>query len=209
MGDALSFGLLAMSAMFVIVDPIGMVPLFLSLTPGYSAERRAQTAKRACLVAWGILTAFALGGTVLFNLLGVTLSAFKIAGGFLLFLTALDQLRAERQRTKTAAEEEEEGTHKDDVSIVPMAIPLLAGPGSIATSTVLVSRAQSPTQVALVLVAISLTLALTFVTLRLAHPLSKYLGKTGMLVTSRLIGLVLAAIGVQFMLDGVLEAIRQ
>lgn len=206
MGEVLSFALLSLSAMFVIVDPVGMVPLFLAFTPHDSSERRAQIAKRACLVAWGVLTAFALGGTVLFNLLGVTLSAFKVAGGLLLLLTAIDQLRSGTH--PTLAVEEEAAEEKDDISIVPLALPLLAGPGSIATSMVLVSRATATWQTVIVLFAIAATLGLTYVTLRLAHPLSQWLGNTGMLISARLIALVLAAIGVQFMLDGVIEAIR-
>lgn len=206
MGEVLSFALLSLSAMFVIVDPLGMVPIFLAFTPHDSAERREQMARRACLVSWGVLTAFALGGTVLFNLLGVTLSAFKVAGGLLLLLTAIDQLRSGTHPTTMV--EEEEAERKDDISIVPLALPLLAGPGSIATSMVLVSRAEATWQTVIVLLSIAITLGLTYLALRLAHPLSLWLGRTGILISSRLIALVLAAIGVQFILDGVIEAIR-
>lgn len=209
MVDVLSFAILSLSAMFVIVDPIGMVPLFMAFTPDESIERRRAIAKRACLVAWGILMVFALGGTVIFKMFGVTLSAFKVAGGLLLLLTAIDQLQARFPREKLDAAAAEDATNKQDISIVPLAIPLLAGPGSIATSTVLVSHAKSPVQTAMVLVSITIALALTFLTMSLGHKLTRALGKTGMLIAERLIGLVLAAIGVQFMLDGVLEAIRQ
>jgi multiple antibiotic resistance protein len=205
MRELLEFAILAFSATFVIVDPLGVVPLFVVLTPGDSIERRRAMARRACLVAWVLLTLFAVGGSIFFKALGVSLSAFKIAGGLLLLLTAIDQLRAQPVRTRTTEEEQSEGVSKDDVSIVPLAMPLLAGPGSIATSVMLTSKAKNAWYVIVVLLAITATMGLTFAALSLSDRIERLLGTTGRLIVERLGGLVLAAFGVQFVIDGVRE----
>lgn len=209
MVELFQFSLLALSAIFVIVDPIGVVPLFLALTPGASAEKQRIIARRACLVAWGILIGFSVGGTLLLELFGITLSAFKVAGGLLMLLTAMDMLRGQPTPTRTTNAETDEGRTKDDVSIVPLAIPLLSGPGSIATSMMLMSRAEGIAHRAIVVGAITLTLAVTFWLLLVSDRVARLLGTTGRLVVERLIGLVLAAIAVQFILDGVVEVLRK
>lgn len=209
MPELLSFSLLAFSAVFVIVDPLGMVPLFIALTANDSPQKRREMARRACFVAWSVLTAFAVAGTKILELLGITLFAFKVAGGLLMLVTALDQLRAERPRTRTTEEEQHEGAQKDDVSIVPLAIPLLAGPGAIAAAMVTMSRARGAAQGLVVVAAITVTLGAAYVAMLFSERIARLLGATGRLVGERLIGLVLAAIGVQFVLDGVLEALRR
>lgn len=208
MSDLAQFALLALSAVFVIVDPLGVVPLFIGLTPDDSPAKRREMARRACLVAWALLTAFALGGSLIFQVLGVTLSAFKVAGGLLLLLTAIDQLRAQPTRTRTTTEEVHEGAAKDDVSIVPLAIPLLAGPGSIATCMMLMSRATTAWHAAAVLFAIAVTLFAAYLSMNASERIARMLGTSGRLIAERLIGLVLAAIAAQFILDGVLEALK-
>lgn len=208
MAELFQFSLLSLSAVFVIVDPLGTVPIFLGLTPNDSPEKKREMARRACLVAWALLTTFALGGSLIFQVLGVTLSAFKVAGGLLLLLTAIDQLRAQPTRTRTTSEEVHEGAAKDDVSIVPLAIPLLAGPGSIATCMMLMSRAKTVAHAGAVLVAIALTLGCAYLAMYASDRIARILGTTGRLIAERLIGLVLAAIAAQFILDGVLEALR-
>ena len=205
MKELLEFAVLAFSATFVIVDPLGVVPIFVVLTPGDTPDRRRDMARRACIVAWVLLTLFAIGGSLFFKALGVSLSAFKIAGGLLLLLTAIDQLRAQPVRTRTTAEEQSEGVSKEDVSIVPLAMPLLAGQGSIATAVMLTSRAKNAWYVLVVLAAITLTMGLTFAALSLSDRIERLLGTTGRLIVERLGGLVLAAFGVQFVLDGTIE----
>jgi multiple antibiotic resistance protein len=208
MVETFQFALLALSAIFVIVDPLGVVPLFLALTPNDSAERKRAMARRACLVAGSLLVLFAVAGNSLLQLFGITLSAFKVAGGLLMLLTAIDQLRAQPTPTRTTSEETHEGAAKEDVSIVPLAVPLLAGPGSIATTMMLMSRAKGLVQSALVLVAIALTIGAAYVLLRSSDTISRHLGTTVRLVVERIIGLVLAAIAVQFILDGMVEVMR-
>src|ERR1039458_1242290 len=139
--EVVSFTLVAFSAILFVVDPVAAVPIFIVMTEHDSEAKRRGMARRACMVAALVLVFFALGGGVLFKLLGVTLAAFKIAGGILLMLTALDMLANHTSATKTSAEEIDEGAHKDDIAIVPLAMPLLAGPGAIAT--VMVLSAQS------------------------------------------------------------------
>lgn len=207
MTQLIEFAILAFSAFFVIIDPVGVVPLFLALTPGASLRRRREMALRACIVAWVLLTVFSLFGSFIFQALGITLSAFKVAGGLLLLLTAIDQLRAQPTRTRTTDEEQRESATKDDISIVPLAIPLLAGPGSIATAMMLTSRAETPLQAGVVLIAITVTITLAYIALSLGDRLTRLLGKNGEMIAERVVGLVLAAIAVQFVLDGIKEAL--
>lgn len=209
MAELFQFALFAGSAMFVIVDPLGNVPLFLAFTKDDSNERRRVIARRACVVAWAVLTGFAFGGDLLFRVFGVTFSAFKVAGGLLLLLTAVDQLRAQPSRTRTSPEEQDEGVAKEDVSIVPLALPLLAGPGSIATAMMLMSRAVGPWHVTIVVIAITLVLVVTWLAFLSAGRIDRLFGTTGRLIAERLMGLLTAAIAMQFILDGVLEAMRK
>src|SRR3954467_6035189 len=142
MREWLSFSLLSLSAIFFVVDPMGVIPVFMAITRNDTPQKRANMAWRASVAAFFILTTFALAGTLIFRVFGVTLGAFKVAGGVLLLLTAIEMLRAQQQRTRVTPEEEREGAEKEDVAIFPLAIPLLAGPGSIATVTALMGRAD-------------------------------------------------------------------
>jgi len=208
MAHELSFGLLAFTALFGIVDPIGVVPLFLALTSKDDEQRRRLLARRACLVAGGVMIVFALAGERLLAGLGISLDAFRIAGGLLMLVTAFEQLRAAPPSTRSSAEEASEGTVKDDVSVVPLAMPLLAGPGAIAAAMVLMARAESVTQRALVVTAIAATLAIAYAAMRSGHLIARALGTTGRLVAERLMGLLLAAVATQFILDGAKGAFR-
>lgn len=193
------------SAVFFVVDPIAVVPLFLAMTPGDDVAKRAVTAARACLVAAAVLLAFAIGGQALFHLFAITLPAFRIAGGILLLLTALDELQSRPPATRTTGVELAEAAVKDDVAIVPLAMPLLAGPGAIATVMVLASEARSTAQTAAVLGSVLVTMALTWGLLRAAERVDQLLGPTVRAIVVRITGLLLAAIGVQFVLSALLE----
>jgi multiple antibiotic resistance protein len=160
-------------------------------------------AKRACIVAFVILTLFAVAGTVIFKVFGITLGAFKVAGGVLLLLTSIEMLRAQPQRTRVTPEEQLEGVHKEDVAIFPLAIPLLAGPGSIATVTALMGRAGRKLFAVPVVVSIAVTCIASYLMLVAAERISRVLGVTGLNVMNRVIGLIIGAIAVQFMFDGV------
>ncbi len=206
MSDLLSFALVTLSAIVVVVDPFAVVPLFLTITQGDSPEKKRATARKASLVMTLTLVAFAAAGGFIFRLFGITLGAFKIAGGVLLFLMAIDMLRAQRSRVRTSPEEEVEGAAKDDVAVIPLGIPMLAGPGSIATVTVLMTQAAGSTaRVAVVFGCIVLTGLLTFVLLRAATVVERALKQTGLNILNRIMGLILAAVAVQFVVDGIRE----
>jgi multiple antibiotic resistance protein len=198
----LSLSLVTFTGIFAVVDPFTAVPVFLTVTRNNTEPERRRMARRASMAAFFILAAFALAGGLLFKFFGVTLGAFKIAGGLLLLLMAIDMLRAQPSRTRQSPEETEEGTQKDDVAIFPLATPLLAGPGSIATTMVFIGRATAWWQIVPVLIAIVLTCVIAYWLLRSASIIDRWLGQTGMNVLNRIMGLVLAAIAIQFMLDG-------
>jgi MarC family membrane protein len=200
--DAVSSALVALSAIFFVVDPIGVVPIFVAMTHGDPPEQLRDTARRASLVATGLLVFFALCGTFLFKVVGVSLSAFRVAGGIVLLITALDMLRARQSETRTSPEEAQEATSKEDVAIVPLAIPLLAGPGAIATVMVLMSRASGVVSVVAVLASVVLTMTASYFLLRGASLVQRVLGQSGVAILQRVMGLLLAAIAVQFIAEG-------
>ena len=203
----LGFLMIAVSTLLTIVNPIGALGPFLAMTLTESAPRRRQIAWRAALVSGLILAGCALAGAFIFRFYGITLPALKVAGGVLLFFVAFDMINARPSRTKQTAEEQSEGVVKEDIAVFPLAIPLLSGPGSIVSVFMLADQAHSwDLQVALY-GAIAITLVVTFLTLREAHRIVKYLGQIGINVLSRLMGLVLAAIAVQFVIDGIKAAL--
>jgi multiple antibiotic resistance protein len=203
--DLLTFSLLSLSAIFFVVDPMGVIPIFIAMTRNDPEERRARLAKRASITAFWILTLFALAGTFVFKVLGVSLAAFKVAGGVLLLLTSIEMLKAQEQRTRMTAEEEQESIDKEDVAIFPLAIPLLAGPGSIATVTTLMAKAGRVIFAIPVILSIAVTCYASYLMLRAAGRIAGVLGVTGLSVMNRVIGLVIGAIAVQFMFDGLRE----
>jgi len=194
--------LVSLSAIFFVVDPIGVVPIFIAMTHGDPPEKMRDTARRASLVAGGLLIFFALFGTFLFKVVGVSLSAFRVAGGIVLLITALDMLRARQSETRTSPEEAQEATVKEDVAIVPLAIPLLAGPGAIATVMVLMSRASGVVSVVAVVLSIAVTMVGSYFLLRGATLVQRVLGQSGVAIFQRVMGLLLAAIAVQFIAEG-------
>ncbi|ABD54735.1 MarC family protein [Jannaschia sp. CCS1] len=190
----------AFVTLFVIIDPIGLAPLFVALTQGMTARQRRSIAIRSCLVAAGLLTLFGLAGEAVLGFLGISMPAFRMAGGILLFLTALDMLFERRtQRRQGTADAEPEG---DDPSVFPLAIPLIAGPGSIATMILLTGQDDSPLNLLAVHGVMAVVIALVFTLFLLAAPLERLLGPTGINVVTRLLGMLLAALSVQFVIDG-------
>lgn len=209
MAEILSLSVVSLSAIFFVVDPLGAVPFFLAMTRDAGAAERRETALRAALTAGVVLATFAVAGIWIFRLLGIGLGAFKIAGGVVLLLLALDMIRIQPSRTRITEKEVEAGTAKEDVAIVPLAMPLLAGPGSIATAIVLMTRArEGPWWHALpVLGAIAITAAASYLILAGATRTERVLGRIGLAIIERVAGLLLVAIAVQFMLDGLGEAL--
>jgi len=200
--------LVALSALFFVVDPIAAVPFFLAMTRGDGVLARRRAALRASVTAFVVLAFFALAGAALLSWLGVTLAAFKVAGGVVLLLIALDMIRTQPSKARITEVEVAAGAEKDDPAIVPLAMPLLAGPGSIATSIVLMSRARTGGgwQGIPVLLAIAVTCVATYVILAVAARTERVLGRSALAIVERATGLLLVAIAVQFILDGVGEA---
>lgn len=202
--------LLTLSALFFVVDPIGVLPIFVSITPGDPPQKRRAMAQKATLVAGGLLLAFALAGGALFKLLGVTLPAFKVAGGVALLLNGIDMLRGHAATPmKTSAAERAEGVARDDVAVFPLAMPLLAGPGAIATVMVMMGRASGPIGIGGVVFAIVATMFASYLILRTAEYTDKWMSTTAKTIIVRVMGLLLAGIAVQFMLEGTVEALRE
>ena len=187
----------------VIIDPPGCAPIFASLTSGTDAAHRRRMAIRSALVAWCILVFFALLGEPLLATLGISLSAFRLAGGIMLFMIALDMVFERRTERREERAREIEGTPEaEDISVFPMAIPMIAGPGSIATVMLLTARADGITEGAIVLGAMTLVLVLTLLALLAAGPLMKLIGVKLEAMITRILGVILAALAVQFVLDG-------
>ncbi len=204
--ELFGYGVVALSAIFFVVDPIAVVPVFITITEGDSADKRKQMALRACIVTAGILLTFLIAGGLIFKLFSLTLAAFRIAGGLLLSLTGLDMLRSVTSSTKTSDKEMNEAVKKPDVAIVPLAMPLLAGPGSIATVMVLVAQAKHFWQVVILGAAIVITAAVSYLMLRAASLVNRILGASGRAILERVMGLLLVAIAVQFIIGGVRDA---
>jgi multiple antibiotic resistance protein len=196
------FSLLALSSIFFLVDPFAALPTFLGVTAGYDSARRVRTARKASLTAFIILTIFAFAGQLIFKLFGITLPAFEIAGGIILLLIGLDMLEAKRSPTQETNPETEAASMKDDVGIVPMGIPMLAGPGSIATVMVLVGQAQTHWQMVAIVGAIAVTAAICFLVLGSATRVASLLGETGIRILVRIMGLLLVALAVQYFVNG-------
>jgi multiple antibiotic resistance protein len=187
----------------VIIDPPGCAPIFASLTAGTDPVHRRMMAIRSAGVAWCILIFFALLGEPLLRTLGISLSAFRLAGGIMLFMIALDMVFERRTERREERAEEIKGTPEaEDISVFPMAIPMIAGPGSIASIMLLTARADGLVEDAIVLGALTLVLLLTLAALLLAGPLMKLIGAKLEAMITRILGVILAALAAQFVLDG-------
>ena len=195
----------------VVIDPPGCAPIFASLTSGTSPAHRRAMALRSTMVAGSVLLVFSLFGEKLLDLLGISLAAFRTAGGIMLFLIAIDMVFETRtQRREERAEEiskraavESRPLEAEDISVFPMGIPMIAGPGSIATAMLLTSRAEGWMQGAVVLAALAATLLLTLLALLAAGPMMKALGHSIEAMITRVLGVILAALAAQFVIDGI------
>lgn len=198
----LELALRAFLTLLVVVDPVGIAPVYLGLVGGRPRAEQAKVARKAVTVAGVVLFGFGLGGDWLLRQLGISLDAFRVAGGILLFRIAFGMVLAAPHERETE-EEEEEARSRSDVSVFPLAIPLIAGPGALASLMILVGQARSePRGLAVVFAMAALVLALTWLALRLAAPLGRALGRTGVNVVTRVLGVLLAALAVQYIADG-------
>ncbi len=192
-------------AIFVIVDPFAMVPVYLALTERFTSDMIQTTRRRATLIATGILLTFALSGLSIFRAFGITLAAFKIAGGILLLLLGIQQLN--NQRTRVKPEEESEGLERLDITVFPLATPLLAGPGAISTIVLLSTQAKNGIRMVSLAIATIVCMFTVYQVLKIAPYLFQFFGRTGLNLITRLMGLILAAEAIQFILSGIADAL--
>ena len=206
MMNLLDFAILSFTSLFVIVDPIGLIPSFLAMTQRNTSQERIRMAKLASFITFAILILSFFFGQRLLTMFGITLPAFEIAGGIVLLLVALDMLQARRTALKETREETAEGMAKEDVAVTPMAIPMLAGPGAITAVILLTNKAETFAHYVILATAIILVSALTLLVLWTVAVRSQMMSGIALKITGRLMGLILAAIAVQFILNGVLAA---
>ena len=197
----------ALVTFLVIIDPPGCAPIFASLTRGTPLAHRRAMAIRSSLIAWAILLFFALLGRPMLHALGISLASFRIAGGIMLFFIALDMVFERRTQRREERAHSIEGTPAaEDISVFPMAIPMITGPGSIASAMLWVSRAETPLHVAVVLAAITTVMIITMLTLLAAGPLMKLIGEKIEAMITRILGVILAALAAQFVIDGLKQS---
>jgi multiple antibiotic resistance protein len=199
------FFLVAISSILFLVDPVATVPAFLVMTEGHTPEHRKRMAKRAAITALAVLGGFGLVGAQVFKVLGITMPAFRIAGGLILLLIGIDMVQARRPGTNEAPGEAEEGANKEDVGIIPLGMPMLAGPGAISTVMVLIGQRPEWWQLLLIGLALAITALTCYYVLAAAVRVRKYLGETGIHVMTRLMGMLLMALAVQFIAGGLTE----
>ena len=205
--DVAHYALLAFGSLFVIVDPIATVPAFLAMTPRDTPEQRIRTARLACVVMAGVLLVFALAGKIIFKFLGITMPAFQIAASIVLLIVALDMLRAQRSRVQETSEETNAGAEKSDIAITPLAVPMLAGPGAISTAIVLQSQAAGAAHSVALCVCIVGVAFVSYLIFRISAHGGRWLSPIATKVLTRIMGLLLAAVAVQFMING-LKGVR-
>ena len=199
------FSLLALSSIFFLVDPFAAIPSFIAITAGVDPIRRRRMARKAAITCFIVLTAFALAGQFIFNLFGIKLPAFEIAGGLILMLIGIDMMEARRSPTQESQDETQEGAAKEDAGIVPLGIPMLAGPGAISSVMVLVGQAPDHWQMLAILGSITVTAFVSFLVLSAANRVRALLGETGIRILVRIMGLLLVALAMQFFVNGLTD----
>lgn len=206
MNDLFTFGLLAFTSFFTLINPLGTMPIFMTMTAELNDKQRSLTARKAAIVAFFTILLFAFSGQLLFNFFGISVNSFRVVGGVIFFLMGMDMLQARLNKVKV--KESEVKSYVDDISITPLAIPMICGPGAITNAIVLMEDAQSPTQKATLIVAIFLVILLTYLILFSSSRIIKLLGETGNNVMMRLMGLIVMVIAVEFFFSGLKPIIQ-
>ncbi len=201
--SSFAFAVLAFTSLLAIINPIGAIPMFIAATSDLTDKQRAATLRRGIITGIAILFFFGVLGTYILKFFGVTTYAFRIAGGIIFFGIGSDMLEARRARGKATKKEEEEAEHKLDIGIIPLGIPMLAGPGAISTIITLTAQADKPIEFVSVYVTIVAVMLVTWLVLQVAPKFAFKVGRTGLNVMTRLMGLLVMVIGIQFIIDGV------
>lgn len=202
---SIQYFIVALTSVFFLVDPFAALPTFLVIAADADHDERRRLAIKASVTCFVVLTAFALAGSLIFHSFGITLPAFEIAGGIILILMGLEMLQARRSATHETPGETEEGVAKEDAGIIPLGTPMLAGPGAISTVMVLMGPSPGWFRTTTVFIAIAITSAASFLILSAAERVRRFLGETGIRILMRLMGLLLTAIAVQFIVNGLAD----
>jgi multiple antibiotic resistance protein len=208
MTDLYTFALLAFTAFFTIINPLGTMPIFMSMTTSLSKQRRKQTAKKATIVAFLTVLAFAFSGQILFNFFGISVNSFRIVGGLIFFMMGWDMLQARLGHFKHTDDEDKIDAYVEDISITPLAIPMICGPGAITNAIILMEDAHGYDQKLVLVGVIAFVLFLTYLVLVGASKITEKLGSTGNKVMMRLMGLIVMVIAVEFFFSGLKPIIQ-
>ena len=208
MTEIYTFALLAFTAFFTIINPLGTMPIFMSMTASLSKERRKQTAKKATIVAFFTVVAFAFSGQVLFKFFGISVNSFRVVGGLIFFMMGWDMLQARLGQFKHTEDEDKIDAYVEDISITPLAIPMICGPGAITNAIILMEDAKDVPQKITLVIIIGLVLLITYMVLVGASKITEKLGSTGNKVMMRLMGLIVMVIAVEFFFSGLKPIIQ-
>ncbi len=200
MNELLTFGLLAFTSFFTLINPLGVMPIFMTMTADLDQEHRTKIAKKASIVSFGIIVLFALSGQLLINFFGISVNSFKIVGGVIFFLMGMDMLQARLTRVKLKSSEVK--NYVNDISITPLSIPMICGPGAITNAIVLMDEADSFFQQGILIFAVFIVMVLTYIILYSSSSILKVIGETGNNVLMRLMGLIVMVIAVEFFFSG-------
>ncbi len=202
MTELYTFALLVFTSFFTLINPLGTMPIFMTMTATLSKQRRKQTAKKATLIAFFTIVAFAFSGHILFNFFGISVNSFRIVGGVIFFTMGWDMLQARLGHIKHTDDEEKINAYVDDISVTPLAIPMICGPGAITNAIILMEDAHNYTQKVILIIVIALVLLITYLILIGASKITDRLGETGNKVMMRLMGLIVMVIAVEFFFSG-------
>ena len=207
--DLFSFAIAVFTALFAIVPPLGAIPLLVSLTEGYESSEKRRVVTKAVISGMTTLLVFAVFGNYIFAFFGITIPAFRIAGGLLLTSVGFSMMRGQPPRTKSTPEEREEAIDREDIGVVPLGIPMLAGPGSITTVMIYVSKSESISEIGIVLLSIIVIMSIAYVLFIYGDRIFSRIGRVGSRAFSRIMGLIITAIAVEFVIEGIQAVLVQ
>ncbi|MCT4588912.1 MAG: MarC family protein [Carboxylicivirga sp.] len=207
MNEILTFGLLTFTSFFTLINPLGTMPIFLTITADLNQEDRTKTAKKASIVSLITIISFAFLGQALFNFFGISVDSFRIVGGVIFFIMGMDMLQA--RLVKVKVQDEEIKTYVNDISITPLAIPMICGPGALTNAIIMMEDATSVEKQIVLVISVAIVMLLTFIILYSSSRIIKFLGQTGINVMMRLMGLIVMVIAVEFFFAGIKPFIQQ
>jgi multiple antibiotic resistance protein len=207
MNELLAFGLLTFTSFFTLINPLGTMPIFMTMTAGLDQENRTKTAKKASIVSFVTIVIFAFIGQVLFNFFGISVNSFRIVGGVIFFIMGMDMLQARLGKVKV--KDSEIKTYVNDISVTPLAIPMICGPGALTNAIVMMDDADTIQKKIILVLSVSVVILLTYLILYSSSRIIKILGETGINVMMRLMGLIVMVIAVEFFFSGLAPIVTE